>query len=63
MKIDTDTDREPLPVEMLVRRHCRRISVDDHARWQETGRPPHEDDADLADLIDELRAVERNTRK
>jgi hypothetical protein len=23
------------------------VTVEDHRRWQTTGRPPHEDDADL----------------
>lgn len=38
----------------------RRITVRDHERWQETGEPPHKDDADLAGLLAELRRVERD---
>ena len=56
----TTTDHEPLPVEMLTPRHHRRVTIDDHLRWKTTGRPPHEDDADLAELIHELREVERD---
>ena len=61
-RVNGDTRREPLPVEMLVPRHHRRITVADHLRWQETGRPPHADDDDLVDLLEELREVERNHR-
>ena len=51
--------RELLEVEKLVPPHKRRITIDDHARWQETGRPPHEDDNDIAELIQDLRSVRR----
>lgn len=29
----------------------RLITVDDHRRWQETGRPPHCDDADISENL------------
>lgn len=37
----------------------RRITVRDHERWQHTGKPPHENDADLTELLTELQS-ERN---
>jgi hypothetical protein len=40
--------------------NTRRITVDDHRRWQTTGQPPHEDDADIADLLDEIREIQSN---
>lgn len=52
---------EPLAIELLVtadQRRPRRITVQDHHRWQTTHRPPHEADADLEGLLDELRRVE-----
>ena len=58
-----DSTRELLEIEHLVPRHARRITVDDHQRWLETGRPPHENDDDIADLLEELREVERRHRR
>lgn len=56
---DTTTERETLEIERTVPLHARRVTVEDHLRWKTTGRPPHADDADLEELIRELRAVER----
>jgi hypothetical protein len=40
-----------------------RVSVDDHQRWQETGKPLHEDDVDIEDLLAEIRSVQPQERK
>jgi hypothetical protein len=42
------------------------VTVEDHRRWQTTGRPPHEDDADLENpdidsLLAEIRQAEPST--
>jgi hypothetical protein len=55
------THRELLAVELLVtadQRRPRRVSIEDHARWRETGRPPQEDDGDIGELIEEIRRIE-----
>jgi hypothetical protein len=40
-----------------------RVSVDDHQRWQETGKPLHEDDVDIEDLLCEIRSAQPEERK
>jgi hypothetical protein len=57
----SQNEREPLEIEMLVtadERRPRRVSIEDHARWHATGRPPHEDDGDIGELIEEIRRIE-----
>ena len=52
---------EPLEVELLLtadERRPRRVTVADHERWNATGRPPHEDDGDIGELIEEIRRIE-----
>ena len=51
--------QRPLEVERLVPTHKRRVTITDHERWQLTGKPPHQDDADLAGLILEIREIKR----
>ena len=45
--------RELLEVERLAPNAARRITVADHQRWQQTGRPPHLDDADINEPLTE----------
>ncbi|MFZ9938134.1 MAG: hypothetical protein ACO3JG_13915 [Luteolibacter sp.] len=55
------TQHELLAVELLLtadQRRPRRVSVADHARWNAPGRPPHEDDGDIGELIEEIRRIE-----
>lgn len=57
----SDTPRQPLEVERLLSEsQRRRITVSDHERFRETFDNPHRDDADIADLLDELRRGKAN---
>lgn len=49
-------------VDLLDPADKRRITVDDHARWQETHVPPHQDDADINELLAELRELKPEDR-
>lgn len=58
MNDNSPTQHEPLAVELLVtadHRRPRRVTVDDHERFHRTLDDPHRDDADIEDLLAEIR--------
>lgn len=50
-------------LDALVSPDARRITIADHERWQQTGEPPHKDDADLDELVAEIRSADREAAR
>jgi hypothetical protein len=49
--------------QIALQRPRRHITIADHERWRKTGEPPHKDDNDIEELIQEIRAAQPQERK